>query len=530
MLSAADRAGAELDVGQLLSPDCFPHPADVVELIETHISWVLLAGDYAYKIKKPVDLGFLDFTTLERRAYFCTEELRINRRLAPQLYLDVATLRRNNDRLRFGDRGEIVDYAVRMRRFDQDQQLDRCLQRGDFGPAEVDEIGELIGRFHESAPTAPEESAWGRPDTVLRPVRENFTQLGPRLADGGRRAPVERLREWTEASFPVLAPAIARRRSAGRVRECHGDLHLRNMARVDGRIVAFDGIEFDPALRWIDVVSDSAFLMMDLDSRGHRPLAWRFLNRWLRVTGDYDGLALLRWYLVYRHMVRTKVDAIRLGQRGLGAAEASRLGGRIDRHLSLALEASADPAPGLIVACGVSGSGKSWLAERLAESLPAVWLRSDVERKRMFDMDAADRPSAESAEALYSTETTRRTYQRLADLAAATLEAGLVVIVDATFLKREDRRALAGVAERMNTPQVVLSCSAPLDVLEARVSRRREQDRDPSDADLAVLRDQLGNQESFGQTESVIEVGTGDPVDVDRLATDLRRALGRRRA
>ncbi len=525
-MSAIENTGQSLPIRSLLSPDCFPHPADTIELIETHISWVLLAGEFAYKLKKPVDLGFLDFTTLARRAHFCAEELRINRRLAPSLYLDVVTLRRVGNRLRFGNRGEIVEYAVLMRRFEQDQQLDRCLERGDLGAGDVDEMAELIGSFHESAQAAPEDSDWGTPEVVMRPVRENFAHLGPKLAGGVRAENVGRLSRWTESVFSDLAPVIASRRARGRVRECHGDLHLRNMARMEGRIVAFDGIEFDPALRWIDVMSDSAFLAMDLESRGHRRLAWRFINGWLRVTGDFDGLHLLPWYLVYRHMVRAKVDAIRIGQPGLEAVEAARLGARIDRHLALAVETTAMPAPSLIITCGVSGSGKSWLAERIAECLPAVWLRSDVERKRLFGMAATERAPPDRVAEIYGAETNRRTYQRMAELAERVIRAGFTVIADATYLNRGDRESLAQVAGRMGARHVILACSAPMDILESRVRRRRLGDRDPSDADLSVLRDQLRQRDPFAETEAVLEVDTHDSLDLDGLLASIRSRLG----
>ncbi len=524
-MPGTEDSSAAFSIRSLLSPECFPHPADPVELIETHISWVLLAGDFAYKLKKPVDLGFLDFTTLERRAHFCAEELRINRRLAPELYLDVVTLRRAGGRLRFGDQGDIVEYAVRMRRFDQDQQLDRCLDRGDLGATDVDEIAALIGTFHESAATAPDTSDWGTPEAVLRPVRENFAHLGPGLGDVSRERAVAQLRRWTDAVFPVLSPVIADRRHGGRVRECHGDLHLRNMARVGGRIVAFDGIEFDPALRWIDVLSDSAFLIMDLESRGRRGLAWRFLNGWLRITGDFEGLALLRWYLAYRHMVRAKVDAIRLTQPGLEPDEDSRLRGRIDGHLALAMEAAAEPSPVLIIASGVSGSGKSWLAERIAERLPAVWLRSDIERKRLFGLDPTERPGPERVAEIYGPGATRRTYRRLADLAGIVLRAGLNVIVDATYLSRVERESLVALADTLGVPAVILACHAPPAELERRVRRRRQAGRDPSDADLNVLRDQLRRQEPFAMSEPVIEVLTDETLDIGELLADIRGRL-----
>lgn len=513
-------------ISDLLSPECFPHPADSVELVETHISWVLLAGDYAYKLKKPVDLGFLDFSTLDRRAHFCAEELRINRRLAPELYLDVVTLRRAGDRYRFGGDGELVEYAVRMRRFRQDQQLDRCLQRGDLDVADVDEIASLIGAFHESAPAAAPDSEWGTPAVVAAPAMENFVQLGPLLTQTSGGEAVRHLQQWTEDRLPVFSPAFARRRGENRVRECHGDLHLRNMARVGGRIVAFDAIEFDPALRWIDVMSDSAFLIMDLESRGRQDLAWRFLNGWLHFTGDFGGLEVLQWYLVYRHMVRAKVDAIRIDQGGLEQDEAKRLRERIDSHLSLALRLTQPPTPVLLVTCGVSGSGKSWLAERLAQRLPAVWLRSDVERKRLFGMSPTERPSGERAKALYGPAATRKTYALLAEMADTVLGHGYSVIADATYLQREDRNTILEVAARQKVPALILACDAPDTVLRARVEQRQQADRDASDAGTAVLDLQLRQREALTALEPVLTVRTDGRLDLDRIESAIETARG----
>ncbi len=515
-------------VQALLSPDCYPHPVDGVRLIETHISWVFLAGDYAYKLKKPVDLGFLDFTALADREHYCHEELRLNRRLAPDLYLDVVALRRENQHLQFGNDGEVVEFAVRMRRFEQDRQLDRRLEAGLLGADDIDRIAELIGRFHMSAPTAEPGSSWGSPDTVVAPVRENFSHLGPAMDCGRRGAIVERLRDWSEARFQELRGPMLRRREQGRIRECHGDLHLRNMALLDDRMVAFDGIEFDPALRWIDVVSDCAFLIMDLESRDRRDLAWRFLNRWLEITGDYAALELLPWYLVYRHMVRAKVDAIRLGQAGLDASETARLRQRIDSHLSLALRATEARAAPLLLTSGVSGSGKSWLAERLSVQMPAIWIRSDVERKRLFGMAPDERPDPDRVREIYSSETTRRVYDIMADLACAPLSAGYAVILDATFLEREQRDRAISLHRDRGSPALIVACGADRDTLMRRVSRRATSGSDPSDAGPSIVERQLGEAKPFGPDEPVIRVDTAAEVDVAGLVEEIERRIGER--
>lgn len=432
----------------LLQPEAYAHPAHDIQLVETHISWVVLAGDYAYKLKKPVDLGFLDFSTLARRHHYCNEEVRLNRRLAPQLYLDVVTLRRADGCVQFGESGEIVEYAVRMRRFEQCAQLDRQLEQGRLNEKDMEEIAALIARFHAQAEPAPSDTTYGSPDIVVRPVRENFSQLEDSLTTAASAASAATLRRWTEDQFKSLRPVLSARRREGHIRECHGDLHLRNMARVGGRIVAFDGIEFEPALRWIDVVSDSAFLHMDLMSRGRSELGWRFLNRWLELTGDYAGLRVLTWYLVYRHMVRTKVDGIRLLQADVGDHERRHLEDRILRHLSQAEAAIAPGAPRLVLMWGLSGSGKSWLSTRLADRLPAIRVRSDVERKRLFASRRRHGPDA-FGEGLYSADASDATYERLLDLAGTVLETGFTAIVDASFLDARRRVAFRRLAERL---------------------------------------------------------------------------------
>ncbi len=515
-------------IAALCRPAAFDHPAEHPELIETHISAVILAGDWAYKIKKPVDLGFLDFSTLERRRHFCEEELRLNRRLAPDLYRDVVPVVAGPDGPRFGGPGRPVEYAVRMRRFDQSAQLDRQLEAGALAARDMDEIAAHIAQFHGDAAVAPADSDWGTPSAVRRPVQANFETLRPALAGTGLAATLARLEAWTGERADVLTPVFGRRRDDGRVRECHGDLHLRNMARIDGRIVAFDGIEFEPALRWIDVASDSAFLLMDLTSRDRPDLGWRFMNGWLSATGDYDCLAVLDWYVCYRHLVRAKVDAIRLGQEGVGPAERARLAGRIERHLDLAERVGAPSQGALLITHGLSGSGKSRLARRLGAALPAVVLRSDVERKRLHGLAPLESRAQGVRQGLYSEDASDRTYRRLADLADALLRLGRTVIVDAAFLERTRRDSFLALARARGVAGLVLAVEAPRATLEARVARRAEHGRDASDAGPAVLAAQYAQREELASDEwsSAIAVDTSRPLDLDRLMAEIRGRSG----
>ena len=284
---------------QLLNPRCYPHPVKAIQAIETHISWLFLTGLYAYKLKKPVDLGFAKFTTLAERKFYCEEELRLNPRLAPGLYLDVVPIRGGSRGPRIGGKGRVIDYAVKMRQFPQRALASRALALRDFGRAEIDTLAATIAAFHEAASFAPPGGEFGTPGAVLDIAQENFDQMASLVRSKPDSRSLAFLRQWTEREHARLRDAMERRKSAGCIRECHGDLHLGNIVMLDGRPVPFDSIDFNPALRYIDVISEVAFLVMDLIDRKRSDLAWRFLNRYLEVTGDYGGISVLRFYSIW---------------------------------------------------------------------------------------------------------------------------------------------------------------------------------------------------------------------------------------
>jgi aminoglycoside phosphotransferase family enzyme/predicted kinase len=475
-----------------------------VELIETHISWVLLAGDLAYKIKKPVNPGFLDFTTLEKRKYFCDEELRINQRLAPEIYIDVIEIGEQNGHPVFGAGDEILEYAVRMNRFDQDGQLDRQLEAGRLTPEDIDQLASYTALFHETAEVAPLNMQWGTPAIIRETVMGNFVHLKPGSSGPDADRLIEPLHDWTQTNLAQLETVFLQRKSDGFVRECHGDLHLRNIARVGERIIAFDGIEFSPALRWIDIVSDAAFLVMDLASRGRPDLGWRYLNGWLAATGDYGSLPLLRWYLIYRHLVRAKVDAIRLDQSNVEEAERKRLSTRLGNHVGLAAELTQATRPAIIIVSGLSGSGKSWLAKRLAACLPAVWVRSDIERKRICGIPGNKRADDSIGRGIYSEKTTRLTYDRLIELTRVCVASHYNTLVDATFLDIDQRKEFRELAEELGVPLRIVRCEADESVLRERVAARAATATDPSDAGLRVLESQLKSNHRLTDAEQSI--------------------------
>jgi hypothetical protein len=491
----------------LLRAEAFDHPVSGVEIIETHISWVILTGDYAYKIKKPVDLGFLDFSTVEKRRTCCEAEVRLNQRMAPTIYLDVVTITGARDAPRVNGDGPVLDYAVRMRQFDQAEHLDA------FAAAVAD--------FHERAARVSARSSFGTPDAVWAPVAENFAHIGEKVPSPGADSAYARLERWSRGRWEALASIFRERRAAGFVRECHGDLHLRNLAWVDGTPVAFDCIEFNDNLRWIDVLSDVAFLVMDLQDRGQPRFASRFLNAYLEHTGDYGHLEVLPYYLAYRALVRAKVTAIRLGQEGLGASEQDTAEQEFEAYLDLALGYARAPEPMLVVTCGLSGSGKTTLTTPLLEMLDAIRLRSDVERKRLYGLKPHESGRADVGEGIYDAAAGDRTYARLLELARALLGAGKTVIVDATFLDPARRVPFEALARELAVRYRILELTASPEVLKRRLRARRG---DASDADVVVLERQLERWPSVTGPERslAVSVDTEQTLDVESLAARLQ--------
>jgi aminoglycoside phosphotransferase family enzyme/predicted kinase len=514
-------------INNLQNPQLYEHPVEQFEVIETHISWVLLTGEYVYKIKKPVNFGFLDFSTLERRHFFCQEEIRLNRRLAPQLYLDVVCICGTEQQPVINGDGPVIEYAVRMKQFPQETQLDRLLIRQGLDNALMDKLAQTVARFHLAIESASTDSMFGDLEQIREPVMENFSHIRASLQDEHITQLLARIEHWTTTQLDTLTTTIQQRKANGFVRECHGDMHLRNIAVWNNDIVIFDCIEFNKNFYWIDVISEIAFLIMDLEDRKQQARATRFLNSYLEITGDYAGLLLLSFYKVYRAMVRAKVDALRAGQEQAGTPAYHESVDDCLQYLQLAEYYLHPAVPCLLINHGLSGSGKSYVSRLLLEKIPAIQLRSDIERKRLFSATSKVTAASEVEQGIYTPEATNKTYQALVDIARELLSAGYTVIIDAANLKRYQREQFTGLARSLNKPYFILDYSADLDTLRERITQRAAAANDPSDATLQVLEHQLQSREAFDVEEEpfVIHIQTDKALNIDAIVDQVHTCL-----
>lgn len=451
---STDGAAPALPIEELLRPDAFDHAVTRLEVRETQISWVVLTGPFAYKIKKLVRFDCLNGATLEQRRHYCEEELRLNRRLAPDLYLDVVAITRTEGHLHVGGAGPVVEYAVRMKQFDSADELSALLERNQVSLDEVTGLAELLARFHMSAPIAARSDEQEKIQQVYASVFGNLAELVAHLKGVGTTSELSHLADWIYDNAHALEEAFMSRERSGCVRECHGDLHAGNIVLLRHRLVPFDCLVLDPKMRWIDVINDIAFLIMDLVSWRRADLAFALFSRYLEITGDYEGVRLLRFYAVHRALVRATIDSLGAERVPARAAEYRE---RLRRRVYAAAQWTDVHEPTLILMHGANGSGKSWLSERLVPALQAVRIRSELERKRLAGI-GTHKSAVGFREGIYSPGFNHRTYSRLLDCAENCLRAGFSVIVDAAFLDAADRELFQGLALRLRANYLIVSC------------------------------------------------------------------------
>ncbi len=459
-------------------------------IIQTHISTILLGRNTVYKLKKPVDFGFLDYSSLKKRESNCVKEVELNGRFAPKLHPTVVRVTGSIEAPEIEGKGLVVDYAVQMQAFRQEDQLDNRVEEYGMNDLLADEIAGVVADLHNEALVATAESDYGTPERIFAPMTENFERLESLTKDETVQEMLSRLRKWTVTEFERVKPLLKKRKKGGFIRSCHGDIHLHNIALFEKKPILFDAIEFNDYLSNIDVISDLAFLIMDLEFRGFADKSCRILNLYLEKTRDYEGVGVLNLYKTYRAVVRAKVAALRADQM----TEEKERQAVIDeavQYLELALSSTEKKEVCLAITHGLSGSGKSMCGMLLAEKAGFIRIRSDVVRMGL-GIGEKNR---------YSKEVTKDTYDKLKAFSIAVLRSGYSVVADATFLKKWQRELFLNTALTEGVPFYIIDLQCDMKLLESRVEKRTRERSDVSEADLAVLKMQAENEEPLLKKE-----------------------------
>ena len=487
---------------QLQLPSAYPYPVKDVQLVETHISWIFLAGPFAYKVKKPVNVGFLDYSTLERRHHFCEEEVRLNKRLARDVYLQVVPVACWADALRFEGAGEVVDYAVKMTRLPRERMLDQLLAMGKVDVSDVERLAWKMAAFHASAETGQAVNEFGSRRAIEENWHENFDQVRPFVGRWLRHDQFARTYAFVHQALDRLAPVFEQRVREGRIRDCHGDLRSESVwMDAAGEFQIFDCIEFSDRFRFGDIASEVAFMASDLDWRGRPDLAWSWVEAYVGASGDECLRDLLPFYKCYRAFVRGKVEALE-HQSLASIADRCPHGRAAREHFELAESYTLQFPPTLFLTCGQVGSGKTTLARGLASILGLNVLSSDIVRKQLAGVDPREHTAAQLDGCLYQPELVRSTYEELYRQAGDLLRTGQSVILDATFSRAGERQRAAQLARRLGARYLVLSLDLPDSLAHQRLLQRSQGRSTESDA----------GPEVFEQVKTRFESPDGLPV------------------
>jgi aminoglycoside phosphotransferase family enzyme/predicted kinase len=512
-------------IQQMLTPEFYPHPVtEPIELLQTHISFVLLTGAYAYKLKKPVNFGFLDFSTLAKRHHFCEEEVRLNRRLAPELYLGVLAIAENDGKYTFAlDHAEpghsmaAVEYAIQMPQFDQSNLLINLFEQGKLLPEHMIDIGKQLAQFHAIAATNDHIASFGTMTAIKAVADDNYAATEKYIGKVQTQAQFDQTRAFTDKFFAEHKQLFSDRIAQGKVKECHGDVHLKNICLYQDKIRIFDCIEFNEPFRNSDILYDAAFLLMDLQYRGRRDLANIFLNTYLEQTGDYDALPLLPVYGSMRAYVRAKVTSFLLDDPNIPEPVKASAATEAAAYYQLAHDYATSTQGKIVLMSGLSGSGKSTIARSIAPQLEAIHLRSDVIRKHLAGVGLLE----QAGDQIYTPEMTSKTYGKLAELGVLLASKGFNVILDAKFDRQDLRDAVTIAATSQNIPWQIIYCDAPIEALKQRLGDRAAKGGDAGDSIATVTQTEqlLANQsekfETFSAAEkaNLLEIVTTEPID-----------------
>lgn len=497
-------------IESMLNSNFYPHKPDTVELVQTHISYVFIAGDIVYKIKKPVNFGFLDFTSLEKRRYYCEEELRLNKRLAPSIYLDVISISQdNNGNIILGDRGKIIEYAVRMKKLPQERMLKTLLAKGQVDEKVIDDVANKIASFHKFAETGGRIDEMGSIAIIHRNHEENFTETENYINVTIPEYQYKFIKDYVVNFLAQKKTLFEKRVADHKIKDCHGDLHLEHICIAD-EITIFDCIEFNERFRFSDVAAEVAFLTMDLDFNNYPRQAEAFVKSYLRYSDDSDIAILLNFYRSYYAYVRGKVISFRLNQKEIPANERDQITKIAQRYFDLAYTyATRLDNPVLILTAGLMGCGKSYQARNFSARLGAEIIRTDILRKELLNINPAEQHYVEFGQEIYSDNISRLIYDKAYKLASAKIKLGTPVIIDASFKKRSERQKARQLAQRLDIPFYLIECTCRDEIVKMRLDKRVRERTNASDGRWEIF------QEQKKDFDEVNEVPVGNYFKID---------------
>jgi uncharacterized protein len=492
-------------IERMLEPGFYPHGVtEPIQLIQTHISYVLLTGEYAYKIKKPVNFGFLDFTELEQRHHFCLEELRLNQRGAPQLYLEVLPINQQQGAWHLGGSGETVEYTLKMRQFPTAALLSNMFVQGELTPELLQTLARVVAQYHAGAETSDYIQSFGQVDRIRQSFDENYAQTISYIGGPQTQEQFDLTQAYSDRFFQERANLFEQRRQNGWIRACHGDLHLGNICYWQQQMLLFDCIEFNEPFRFVDTMYDVGFMVMDLIARDRPDLANIFLNTYIEQTGDWEGLQLLPLYVSRQAYVRAKVTSFLLNDPGIAEDVKQKARETAAGYYQLAWQSTQTQSGQILIMSGLSGSGKSTVARLLAQKIGAIHIRSDAVRKHLAGIGLDQRGTTDGAfgSGIYTPEMTQKTYDRLLELALLLAGQGFSIILDAKYDRQAHRQAVIDQAKSQQLGLKIVQCTTAIEQLRDRLQARQG---DIADATADLLPEQLKAYEELTAAEQAYE-------------------------